>query len=207
MPTRGQTGRWQAITDTTTIESSLIDLKEKGATPQDRRFLYVHCINRTTAAFGCRRRNNRTRPPPAEPPRNVLRGTSRTGGECRFEGGDSGWKPGCRAAAGQQQKYGQKTGRKSQAFLGSWVKGARPDGGRVIDALFFSIITFSFFEATSVHCASDAATMGANVGCCVGSGTGNHFLEHWRTKLQRLVKYAARHVKHIISNVSVGASY
>ena len=26
------------------------------------------------------------------------------------------------------------------------VKGARPDGGRVIDALFFSRITFSFFE-------------------------------------------------------------
>ena len=35
----GQASRWQAITDTTTIESSLVDLKEKGATPQDRRFL------------------------------------------------------------------------------------------------------------------------------------------------------------------------
>ena len=32
----GQAGRWQAITHTTTIESSLVDLKEKGATPQDR---------------------------------------------------------------------------------------------------------------------------------------------------------------------------
>ena len=72
------------------------------------------------------------------------------------------------------------------------------------DELFFSRITFSFFEATAVHCASDAATMVAYVGCCVGSGTGNHFLEHRRTKLQRLVKYAARHVKHIISNVCVG---
>ena len=77
----------------------------------------------------------------------------------------------------------------------------------MIDALFLSRITFSFFEATSVHCASDAATMVAYVGCCVGSGTGNHFLEHWRTKLQRLAKYAARHVKHRISNVCVGVSY
>ena len=77
----------------------------------------------------------------------------------------------------------------------------------MIDALFFSRITFSFFEATAVYCASDAATMVAYVGCCVGSGTGNHFLEHWRTKLQMLVKYAARHVKHRISNVCVGVSY
>ena len=53
----------------------------------------------------------------------------------------------------------------------------------MIDALFFSRITFSFFEATIVHCASDAATMVAYVGCCVGSGTGNHFLEHWRTNI------------------------
>ena len=85
VPTGGQAGRWQAIADTTTIGSSLVDLKEKGATPQDRRFLYVDCIKRTTAALGCRGRNNRTRPPPAEPPRNVLRRTSQTGGECRFE--------------------------------------------------------------------------------------------------------------------------
>ena len=52
VPTGGQAGRWQAITDTTTIESSLVDLKEKGATPQDRRFLHVDCIKRTTAALG-----------------------------------------------------------------------------------------------------------------------------------------------------------
>ena len=77
----------------------------------------------------------------------------------------------------------------------------------MINALFFSMITFSFFQATAVHCASDAATMVAYVGCCVGSGTGNHFLEHWRTKLQRLVKYAVRHVKQRISNVCVGVSY
>ena len=76
----------------------------------------------------------------------------------------------------------------------------------MIDALFSSRITFSFFAATAVHCASDAATMVAYVECCVGSGTGNHFLEHWRTKLQMLVKYAARHVKHRISNVCVGVS-
>ena len=31
VPTGGQAGRWQAITDTTTIKSSLVDLKEKGA--------------------------------------------------------------------------------------------------------------------------------------------------------------------------------
>ena len=101
VPTGGQAGRWQAITDTTNIESSLVDLKEKGATPQDRRFLYVDCIKRTTEALVCRGWNNRTRSPPAELPRNVLRGTSQTGGECRFEGGDNGWKPGCRTAAGQ----------------------------------------------------------------------------------------------------------
>ena len=87
------------------------------------------------------------------------------------------------------------------------MKDARPDGGRVTDALVFSMITFSFFEATAVHYASDAVTMVVYVGCCVGSGTGNHFLEYWRTKLQMLVKYAARHVKHIISNVCVGVSY
>ena len=52
VPSGGQAGRWQAITDTTTVESSLVDLKEKGAKPQDRRFLYVDCINRTTAALG-----------------------------------------------------------------------------------------------------------------------------------------------------------
>ena len=52
VPTGGQASRWQAITDTTTIESSLVDLKEKGATPQDRRFLYVNCIKRTTAVLG-----------------------------------------------------------------------------------------------------------------------------------------------------------
>ena len=52
VPTRRQTGRWQAITDTTTIESFLVDWKEKGATPQNRRFLYVDCIKRTTAALG-----------------------------------------------------------------------------------------------------------------------------------------------------------
>ena len=54
MPTGDQAGRWQAITDTTTIESSLliVDLKEKGATPQDGRFLYVDCSKRTTAALG-----------------------------------------------------------------------------------------------------------------------------------------------------------
>ena len=52
VPTGGQAGRWQAITDTTTIESSLVDLKEKVATPQDRRFLYVDCMKRTTAALG-----------------------------------------------------------------------------------------------------------------------------------------------------------
>ena len=77
----------------------------------------------------------------------------------------------------------------------------------MIDALFLSRITFSFFEATAVHCTSDAVTMVAYVKCCDGSGTGNHFLEHWRTKLQMLVKYAARHVKHIISNVCVGVSH
>ena len=74
VPTGGQAGRWQVITDTTTIESSLVDLKEKGATSQDRRFWYVDCIE-NHISLGCQARNNRTRPP-AEPPRNVLHGTS-----------------------------------------------------------------------------------------------------------------------------------
>ena len=52
VPTGGQAGRWQAITDTTTIDSSLVNLKEKWATSQDRRFLYVDCIKRTAAALG-----------------------------------------------------------------------------------------------------------------------------------------------------------
>ena len=52
VPTGSQAGTWQATTDTTTVESSLVDLKEKEATPQDRRVLYVDCIKRTTAALG-----------------------------------------------------------------------------------------------------------------------------------------------------------
>ena len=40
------------LTDTTTIEFSLVDLKEKGGTPQNRRFFYVDCIKRTTATLG-----------------------------------------------------------------------------------------------------------------------------------------------------------
>ena len=42
----------------------------------------------------------------------------------------------------------------------------------MIDELFFIRITFSFFAATAVHCASDAATMVAYVECCADSGTG-----------------------------------
>ena len=68
-------------------------------------------------------------------------------------------------------------------YFGNGVKGARPDGGRVIDALFFGRITFSFFQATAVRCASDAATMVAYVGCCVDSRTGNDFLEYWRKQI------------------------
>ena len=52
VPTGGQAGGRQVITDTTTIDSSIVDWKEKGATPQDRRFLYVDYIKRTTAALG-----------------------------------------------------------------------------------------------------------------------------------------------------------
>ena len=81
VPTGGRAGRWQAITDTTTIESPLVDLKEKGATPQDRQFFVCRLYKENHSNLGCRGRNNRTRPPPAEPPRNFLRGTSRTGGE------------------------------------------------------------------------------------------------------------------------------
>ena len=42
----------------------------------------------------------------------------------------------------------------------------------MIDALFFSRITFLFFEATAVHRANEAVTMMAYVGCCAGGGTG-----------------------------------
>ena len=42
----------------------------------------------------------------------------------------------------------------------------------MIDALFFRRITFSFFEATAVHCASDTVTVVVYVGSCVSSGTG-----------------------------------
>ena len=77
VPTGGQAGRWQAITDTTTIESSLVDLKEKRATPQDRRFLYVDCIKRTTAAaLGVGLETIEPDYHLLAPPRNVLRGTS-----------------------------------------------------------------------------------------------------------------------------------
>ena len=57
MPTGGQAGRWQAITDTITIGSSLVDLKEKGATPQDRRFL-CRLYKENHSSLGCRGRNN-----------------------------------------------------------------------------------------------------------------------------------------------------
>ena len=65
-------GRWQTFTDTTTIESSLIDLEEKGAAPHDSRFLYVDCIKRTTAALGVGVETIE----PAEPSRKVLCSTS-----------------------------------------------------------------------------------------------------------------------------------
>ena len=52
VPTRGQAGRWQAITDTTTIESSLVDLKEKGATLQDRRFFVCRLYKENHSSLG-----------------------------------------------------------------------------------------------------------------------------------------------------------
>ncbi|CAN0472873.1 unnamed protein product, partial [Ascophyllum nodosum] len=42
--------KWNA--DNTTIESSLMKLKETGPTPQDRRYLYVDCLKEATAAVG-----------------------------------------------------------------------------------------------------------------------------------------------------------
>ena len=52
VPTGGQAGRWQAITDTTTIEPSLVDLKEKGATPQDRQFFVCGLYKENHSNFG-----------------------------------------------------------------------------------------------------------------------------------------------------------
>ena len=158
VPTRGQAGRWQAITDTTTIESSLVDLKEKGATPQDRRFLYVDCIKRTTAALGVgvetieldHHLNHLVTSFVAQVER-----TASVGSEAEIAVGNPDV---VRLPASSRRQ-----GRKSRAFLGSGAKGARTDGGWVINALFFSRITFSFFEATAVHCASDADTMVAYI--------------------------------------------
>ena len=76
VPTGGQAGRWQAITDTTTIESSLVDLKEKGGYATGQTVFVCRLYKENHSSLGRRGRNNRTRPPPAEPPRNVLRGTS-----------------------------------------------------------------------------------------------------------------------------------
>lgn len=47
-----QGGWWQAIVEDVTIKSSLVQLKEKGATPQDRRLLYLNCLKRATKAVG-----------------------------------------------------------------------------------------------------------------------------------------------------------
>ena len=176
--TGGQAGRWQAITDTTTIESSLVDLKEKGATPQGRRFLHVDCIKRTAAALGVGVET-------IEPDHHLLNHLvtsfvaqveraasvgSRAGKRL-----ETRMSCGCRPVVAEVRAEDRS---EVTSVPRNRVKGARPDGVRVIDAMFFCRITFSFFEATSVHCASDAATMVAYVGCCVGSGTGNHFLEH-----------------------------
>ena len=166
----------------------LVDLKEKGATPQDRRFLYVYCIKRTTAALGVGVEI-------IEPDHHVLNHlvtsfvaqVERAASVGSMVGIAVGNPDVVRLPASSRSTGRRQVG-SHEHFSEAGVKGARPDGGRVIDALFFGRITFSFFEATAVHCASDAVTMVAYVGCCVGSGTGNHFLEHWRTKLQTLVK-------------------
>ena len=75
VPTGGQAGSWQAITDTTTIESSLRSEGEGGYATGQTIFV-CRLYKENHSSLGCRGINNRTRPPPAEPPRNVLRGTS-----------------------------------------------------------------------------------------------------------------------------------
>ena len=101
VPNGGQGGRWQAITDTTTIEPSLVDLKEKGATPQDRQFVYVDCIKRTTTALGVGVET-------IEPDHHLLNhlvtsfvAQVERAASVDSRVGDNGWKPGYRAAAGQ----------------------------------------------------------------------------------------------------------
>ena len=138
VPTGGQAGRWQAITDTTTIESSLDYLKKKGATPQDRRFLYVDCTKRTTAALGVGVET-------IEPDHHLLNHLV-TSFVAQVERAAS---VGSRAgiAIGNPGVVRLPAGRRStgrRAFLRS--ESARPDGGRVIDALLFSRITFSFLR-------------------------------------------------------------
>ena len=52
VPTGGQAGRWQAIADTTTIGSFLVDLKEKGATPQDGQFFVCRLYKENHSSLG-----------------------------------------------------------------------------------------------------------------------------------------------------------
>ena len=169
VPTGGQAGRWQAITDTTTIESSLVDLKEKGATPQDRRFLCVDIRKRTTAALGVGVKTIESDHLLNHLVASFVAQVERAASVVSGAGITVGNPDVVRLPASSRS-----TGRRQVGSHDRFSEGGSraPDGGRVIDALFFIRITFSFFEATAVHCASDAVTMVAYVGCCVGSGMG-----------------------------------
>ena len=172
VPTGGQAGRWQAITDTTTIESSLVDLKEKGATPQDRRFLYVDCMKRTTAALGV---GVETIEPDHHLLNHLLMSFMAQVERAASVGSRAGIAVGNPDVV-RPPASGRSTGRRQvgshECFsaAGSWAHAQTGDGWLTLCFLIGS--RFYFFEATAVHCASDAVTMVAYVGCCVGSGTG-----------------------------------
>ena len=171
VPTENQAGRWQAITDTTTIEFSRVDLKEKGATPQDRRFLYVDCIKRTTAALGSGVET-------IEPDHllnhlvtsfvaQVERAASVGSGA-----GIAVGNPDVVRLPASSRSTGRTQAGSHERFSRAGSRAYTQTGDRRLTRCFFSRITFSFFEAAAVYCASGAVTMVAYVGCCVGSGTG-----------------------------------
>ena len=167
MPTGGQAGRWQAITATTTIVSSLVDLEEKGAMPQDRRVLYVDCTKRTTAALGV---GVETIAPDHHLLNHLVTSFVAQVERVASVGSRAGiavGNPDVVRLPASSTSTGRRQVGSHERFSEAGSRAHDQTGGRLIDALFFSRITFSFLEATAVHCASDAATMVAYVGCCV----------------------------------------
>ena len=94
--------KWNA--DNTTIEPSLVKLKETGPIPQDRRYLYVDCLKEATAAVGL---GVEIVPPDAR---------GKHGGEDRVEGGDFGGKSECSPSSVEQRLWEKKKGVSQATF-------------------------------------------------------------------------------------------